>query len=104
MAITSTELTSTNPTTVFTAGAQTVISTVYLCNYTAGNVTVDVHAIAGNSAAVGNSNALYSDYLVGANDTWVLDTEKIILDSTDVLVVACSNSSAVTVTVSSYSI
>jgi len=104
MAITSTELTTSNPTTVFTAASQTVISTVYICNYTAGNVTVDIHAIAGNSVAAGNSNAIYNDYPVGANDTLVLDTEKIILDTTDVIQVACSNASAVTVTVSSYSI
>jgi hypothetical protein len=77
---------------------------MYICNYTAGNVTIDVHAIAGNSVAAGNNNAIYSDYLVGANDTLVLDTEKLILNASDVIQVACSNSSAVTVTVSSYSI
>lgn len=104
MAITSTQLTTTNPTTVFTAASQSVISTVYLCNYSAGNVTVDIHAIPGNAVAAGNVNVIYANYPIETEGTLVLDTEKLILDTSDVIQVACSNASAVTVTVSSYSI
>ena len=102
MAISNTELTSTNATTVFTATAQTVISTVYLCNYSAGNVEVDIHAIPGNAVAAGNTNAIYSNYLIQQSDTLVLDTERLILDATDVLVVASNIANSITVTVSSF--
>ncbi len=102
MAITSTELTSTNATTVFTASSNTVISTMYLCNYGAGNVVVDIHAIAGNSVAAGNSNAIYDNYLIQNSDTLVLDTEKLVLSNTDVIQVVCNTANSVTVTVSSF--
>lgn len=102
MAITSTELTTSNATTVFTASGNTVISTVYLCNYSTSNVAVDIHAIAGNSVPAGNSNAIYDNYLIQQSDTLVLDTEKLVLSNTDVIQVVANTANAVTVTVSSF--
>jgi hypothetical protein len=102
MAISNTVLTSTNPTTVFTAAGQTVISTVYLCNYGVGNVTVDIHAIPGNLAAASSNNIIYSDYLIQTGDTLVLDTERMIFDVNDVLVAACNVANSITATVSTF--
>lgn len=102
MAISNTVLTGTTPITVFTAPAQTVISTAYLCNYSAGNVTVDIHAIPGNLVSASSNNVIYSEYLVQSGDTLVLDTERLILDTNDVLVATCNVGNAVTATVSSF--
>jgi hypothetical protein len=87
---------------VFTAAGQTVINTVYLCNYSAGNVTVDIHAIPGNLTTATANNVIYSGYLVTESDTLVLDTERLIFDINDVLVVAANTANTITVTVSSF--
>ena len=102
MTIRNTVLTSTSPTTVFTAVGQTVINTVYLCNYSVGNVEVDIHAIPGNLVSADSNNVIYSGYLVTESDTLVLDTERLIFDINDVLVVAANTGNAITVTVSSF--
>jgi len=102
MAISNTPITGTTPTTVFTATGQTVISTVYICNHSAGNVIVNLYAIPGNLVAASANNIVYSDYLIQESDTLVLDTERLILDLNDVLVVSCNVGNAVTTTVSTF--
>jgi hypothetical protein len=102
MAITNTQLTSTSAQTVFTASGQQVVSVIYLCNTSGTDALVDVFAIPGNSVAAGNTNAIYSDLEITANDTYVMSTEKLILDNTDVLQVAANLGNVITVTVSSF--
>jgi hypothetical protein len=101
MAITNTTLIANTAVTVFTATTQTVISSLYVCNYSVGNAAVDIHVIPGNAVSAGSSNIIYSNYLIGSSDTLVLDTERLILDASDVIVVVGNISSAV-VTVSSF--
>ena len=101
MAINNTALVANTAVTIFTAGSQTVISSMYICNYSGGNVVVDIHAIPGNLAAASDTNAIYKEYLIGSYDTLVLDTERLILDTGDVISVVC-NVSSVTATVSSF--
>ncbi len=101
MAINNTDLVANTAVTVFTAAAQSVISSLYVCNYSAGNIQVDIHAIPGNVVPAGPSNVIYKDYLVGSYDTLVLDTERLILDAGDTIVVI-SNVSSATTTVSSF--
>jgi hypothetical protein len=103
MAITNTQLTSTSPITVFSTVGQAVVSTVYVCNTSGSDVSVDVHAIAGNIAAAGAENAIYANLAVVANDTYVMDVEKLVLENGDALVFTANTANAVTVTVSSFS-
>jgi len=102
MAITNTQLTSTSAQTVFTASGQQVVSVVYICNTSSSDVLIDMYAIAGNSVAAGNTNTIYSDLEITANDTYVMSTEKLILSTTDVLQVAANVANVVTVTISSF--
>jgi hypothetical protein len=102
MAILNTFLANTSPTIVFASTGQAVISTVYVCNHSVGNVAVDIHAIPGGISSADANNVIYSNYLVTSSDTLVLDTERLIVDINDELVVTCNVGNAVTVTVSSF--
>lgn len=102
MAITNTQLTSTSAQTVFTASGQQVVSVIYICNTSGSDVLIDMYAISGNSVAAGNTNTIYSDLEITANDTYVMSTEKLILNTTDVLQVAANVANVVTVTISSF--
>jgi hypothetical protein len=103
MAITNTRLTDTNLTRVFQAVGQQIVSVVYLCNTSVGNVSVDVHCINSDDSTAGSvDNIIYSDLQIQANDTYVMSTEKLILDNGDELEVAASVAEAITVTVSSF--
>lgn len=106
MAITNTRLTSTDPITVFTASGQQAITVMYICNSQAtGNVNVSVHCVdSGDSSGSSEDNIIYSNLVVQPNDTYVLDTEKLILDNNDFIDVEASVANAVTITVSSISV
>jgi hypothetical protein len=105
MAITSTRLFDTNPTTVFTAVGQQAITVMYICNTTAGNVSVNVNCISSDdSSSSSPDNRIYSDLLITSNDTYVIDSEKIILDNNDIIEVEASDGDAITVTVSSIAV
>lgn len=105
MAITNTRLFDTLPTGVFTAVGQQAITVIYICNTTAGNVAVNVNAIdSDGSSSSGPDNRIYSDLLVTSNDTYVISTEKLILDDGDSIEVEADTGDAVTVTVSSIQI
>jgi hypothetical protein len=105
MAITNTRLTTINPTTVFEAVGQQAITTIFLCNTTATPVSFNMFAInSDDSTGAANENMIYSSIELTANDTYVLDVEKFILDSGDLIDVEANVADCITVTVSSISI
>jgi len=105
MAIRNVRLFDTNPTTVFQAVGQQAITVMYICNTTNDDVVVDVYCIdnADSSAAL-DTNKIYSELTITANDTYVIDMEKIILDDGDVIEVESDTADAITVTVSTIAI
>jgi hypothetical protein len=103
MAISNTRLLDTDITEVFQAVGQQIISVVYLCNTSASPVTVDVYCVNGDNSTIGsNNNIIYSQLEITANDTYVMSTEKLILDDGDQLEVRANVSDVLTVTVSSF--
>lgn len=105
MAIRSTRLLNTNPTQVFLAAGQQAITVMYICNTTGGTVNVNVNVINDDdSTGSGIDNRIYSDLQITANDTYVLSTEKLILDDGNEIEVTADVSDAVTVTVSSIAV
>ena len=105
MAIINTFLSTTNSTPVFTANAETAVTVVYLCNSSGGDVSVNVYCIGGDgSTGASNDNIIYSDLSITSNDTYVMSTEKMVLDIGDYLEVEANVGNAVTVTVSTMSI
>jgi hypothetical protein len=105
MAITNTRLTTTDPTTVFEAVGQQAITTIYLCNTTATPVSFNMFVInSDDSTGAAFENMIYSSIELTANDTYVLDVEKLILDSGDLVDIESNVADCITVTVSSIAI
>jgi hypothetical protein len=83
MALTSTLL-SNVPTPIYTSVGSSVVTAMYLCN--SGNLAVHFTLYAvpnGNSASV--NNAIYYEAPLTVHDTYVVDTEKLMLENGDSL-------------------
>lgn len=105
MAINNTRLFTTAATTVFTSVGQQAITTMYICNTTGSDVAVNVYCInSSDSSGPSNDNKIYSALEITANDTYVISTERIMLDNNDMIDVESNVADAVTVTVSSFSV
>ncbi len=86
---------------VYTSAGNSAITFASLCNYSAGNVTVDVHIVPAGGTA-GNSNIILSSLELTAEDTYQLyqGGEKLLLDDSDSIQVEASDNDAVTVVIS----
>lgn len=103
MAITNTRLLDTEITEVFQATGQQIISVVYLCNTSGSPVTVDVYCVNGDDSSAGSIESIILSQLeITANDTYIMSTEKLILDDGDQLEVRANIADVLTVTVSSF--
>jgi hypothetical protein len=103
MAITNTRLTTTDPTRVFQAAGQEVVTAIYICNNTGNTVYVDVYLINSDDSTAGSEdNIIYSQLELTANETYVISTERLILDASDEIECEASVANQITVTVSSY--
>lgn len=106
MAIISTYLTTTSDTMVFEAVGQQVVTTVYLCNTSGSTVTANLYLVNGTDSSifVGPENQIYSNLELQSGNTYVMSTEKLILDDLNQIRVSANIGNAVTVTVSTYKI
>ena len=70
---------------LFKATADTAVTTIHLCNITASDANVNVYVLPddGSSAGPTENNKIYNNLLVQAEDTYIIDTEKLILNSGD---------------------
>lgn len=103
MAISNAAVPLTTPSAIYTSTNSTAITNVYFCNYSGSTVTVDVYLVpSGGSAS--NSTIIYKSISIPASNTFVMDTEKLILGNGDTLRASASAGSAVTATISYLSI
>lgn len=103
MAISNSSVPLTTPGAIYTSTNTTAITNVYFCNYSASTVTVDVYLVpSGGSAS--NSTIIYKAISISASNTFVMDTEKLILSNGDSIRASASAGSAVTASVSYLSI
>jgi hypothetical protein len=103
MALTN-SLVASSGTVIFYAGSEQAITTVILCNTDASTDTViDVYAVA-NGGVTGASTLILNNLSLPAKETFVMDSEKLILDVGDQLVAVSSEDLLVSATVSSVSI
>jgi len=81
---------------LFKASADTAVTTIHLCNITSSDATVNVYLLPddGSSAGPTENNKLYNNLLVQAADTYIIDTEKLILSSGDKIFVETPDSAA----------
>ena len=105
MAIRNVRLSTTGPTVAFQAVGQQAITVMYICNTSGTDATVNVYCIdSGDSTGSGDDNMIYSELSVTAHDTYVIDMEKIILNSGDSIEVEANIADVITVTTSSIAI
>lgn len=97
MAITNTALTGTIA-NIHASSGNTVVSTMYLCNYSGSAVTVNLFAVP-SAGTPGTANQIYKDVSIAAADTLVIDMEKLVLANNETIRANASASSAVTATV-----
>jgi hypothetical protein len=93
MAITNFQVAATTGSAAFTASADTAVTVIYITNKTDGDGTVDVYVVP-NGASVSANHLIYSQLTVKARDTYIIDTEKMILETGAKIYIAAPDSAA----------
>ena len=95
MAITQYNVDNSTSTPAFTASADTAVTVIYLCNVsgsgTENDAVVDVHIVP-SGGSVSNDNKIYHTLTVRGSDTYVIDTEKLILANGDRIFISTPDS------------
>ena len=81
MALTSTVLT-TSTASVFTSNGENAVTAIYLCNTGDTAVQFNMHAVP-NGTMANNTNLIYYHVPLAGKDTYVIDSEKLILQDLD---------------------
>jgi hypothetical protein len=90
----------TGATTLYTSSGVTAITALYLMNDHNGTVVVQLHVVSdGDTAAT--ANKIIKNLSIAAGDTYVVDTERLVLDNGDTIQ-ASSNTDAVVHSTISY--
>jgi len=93
MAITNFQVAATTGSAAFTASADTAVTVIYITNKTDGDGTVDVYVVP-NGDSVSANHLVYSQLSVQARDTYIIDTEKMILETGAKIYIAAPDSAA----------
>jgi hypothetical protein len=72
---------------------------MYFANYGSSQVTINIYGIPASGGTAGNSTVMYSGVPIAANDTLVVDNEKLVLGNGD-RIMANVSANTVTATVS----
>lgn len=90
---------TTSVSNAYVSSGDTVTSVAYFCNYSGSPVNIHVYLVP-NGGTASSSNIIYSNVNIQAGDTYIMETEKIILGDGDTIQANASANTAVTVTVS----
>jgi len=93
MAITNFQVGTGIGTEAFEATADTAVTVIYITNKTDGDGTVDIYVVP-NGASVSANHLVYSQLTVQARDTYIIDTEKMILETGAKIYIAAPDSAA----------
>ena len=80
MAITNYQVVTNYDNAAYTASAETAVTVIYITNKTDGDGTVDIYVVP-NGGSVGEPFKVYTELTIKARDTYILDTEKMILEN-----------------------
>ena len=80
---------------IYTSSGNTAVTTMYICNQTASTLTMNLFAIM-NGFVANNTNKIYSNTSIAANDTLILEWERIILSEGDTMSANASATGLVT--------
>jgi hypothetical protein len=98
MALSQSTLTG-SATAIHTSTDNTAITTIYLCNYSGSDRTVTIYLVP-SAGTAGNNNIIYKEIPIAAGDTYIIDTERLVLANGDSVQALASAISSVTMTVS----
>ena len=77
----------------FTASADTAVTVIYITNKSETDGTVDVY-VTPNGASVSENHLVYTQLTVKARDTYIIDTEKMILENGAKIYIVAPDSAA----------
>jgi len=83
-------------TAVFTATADTAVTTIHLCNIaSAADASVNIYLLPsdGSTTTPTVNNKIYNQLTIQAKDTYIIDTEKMILANGDKIFIEIPDSS-----------
>jgi len=80
---------------IFEATENTAVTTIHICNTTSATATVDVFVLPsdGSTTTPTENNLIYNNLTLQPEDTYVIDTEKMILSTGDKIYVQTPDSS-----------
>lgn len=78
----------------------TATTTIYLCNRTSANLTVNVYAVTGTGIVANGNNIIYANVPLTGYETYIMDLEKIYLNPGDSLRANATIDNSVIATVS----
>ena len=93
MAITNFQVTANTSTAAFTASADTAVTVIYVTNKSASDGNVNIYLVP-TGDTVGENFKIYNNLLIPAQDTYIVDTEKLILESGDKIYIEAPDSAA----------
>lgn len=78
-------------TAAFTATGDVAVTVIYICNTSATDGDVDVYLVP-NGETVGSQHLIYKNLIIRSNDTYIIDSEKLILGTGDRIFIAAPDS------------
>lgn len=80
---------------IFEATQSVAVTSIHLCNITASDATVNIYLLPedGSTSAPTENNKLYNALTVQQTDTYIIDTEKMILATGDKIYIETPDSS-----------
>lgn len=99
MAITNSAVINSSAANIYASSGETTVVTMYLTNYTGSSVTANVYLVPAAGTA-GTSNIILPNIIIGAYDSYIMNTERIVLGNGDMIQANANTASAVTATVS----
>jgi hypothetical protein len=93
MAITNFQVTANTSSAAFTASANTAVTVIYITNKSLATGTVNIYLVP-NGQSVSENYKLYNNLSIGSQDTYIIDTEKLILESGDRIYIEAPDSAA----------
>jgi NaMN:DMB phosphoribosyltransferase len=100
MAITNSLLTTGAAANVYVSTGSSAITAMYLCNIDTTARTFDIYVCPSGMSITQANTRIYSGVQIQAGDTYVVDSEKLILSSGDMIKANTSSASAIAMTVS----
>lgn len=84
---------------VYVSSGNSAVTTMYLCNYSGSDVSVSIYLVP-SAGTAGDSNIIYKTLPISAGDTYVIDSERLVLGNGDMLQALSSAGTSITMTVS----